>query len=59
MANELRYKITLADLFSGKMANATRAAEKMDSTMSGIGSKLKNVALGLVIAGVGRELLRV
>ena len=59
MANELRYKITLADLFSGKMANATRAAEKMDSTMSGIGSKLKNVALGLGIAGVGRELLRV
>lgn len=57
MSNELKYKITLADLFSGKMGNATRAAEKMDSTMSGIGSRLKTVALGLGIAGLGKSIL--
>jgi tape measure domain-containing protein len=57
--NELKYKITLADLFSGKMASATRSAEKMDATMSGLGSKLKNVAIGLGVAGLGKELLDV
>jgi hypothetical protein len=60
MSNQnLNYKLTLADLFSGKMAGAVKQAERMDSTMGGIGSKVKQLALGLGVAGLGREILNV
>lgn len=47
---DLQYKLSLQDLFTGKMAKAVSETKRMDAKINGIGSKLKKLALSV---GVG------
>lgn len=55
--NKLQYTLSLQDLFSGKMAQAINQTEKMDASMSGIGAKIKQLAIGFGAATLGNQIL--
>lgn len=47
MDKQLQYTLSLKDLFSSKMKDAENATERLDSKVNGLGSKIKNLAIGL------------
>ena len=63
MANELRYTLTLKDLFSRQMNGAISSTEKLDnkvnSLSANIGGRLAGAIAGLSVIGLGREMLDV
>ncbi len=55
--NELKYKLSLQNLFSKTMQQAHGDTQKMDSAMSGLGSKIAQVAGGFAIAALGKNIV--
>lgn len=53
----LQYTLSLKDLFTGKMAKAVDQTKRMDNTVAGLGSKLKNLAIGFGVAGLAKSVL--
>lgn len=53
----LQYTLSLKDLFTGKMAKAVDQTKRMDSTVSGLGSKIKNLAIGFGVAGLAKSVV--
>ena len=53
----LQYTLSLKDLFTGKMAKAVDQTKRMDNTVSGLGSKIKNLAIGFGVAGLAKSVL--
>lgn len=54
---ELKYKLSLQDLFSKKMSGAVNETKRMDSAMSGLGSRIAGVAAGIGIGVFAKELV--
>lgn len=54
---ELRYKLSLQDLFSKKMQGAVDQTKRMDSTMSGLGTRIAGVAAGLGLGALAKEMV--
>ena len=63
MANELRYTLTLKDLFSRSMNQAIASTDKLDNKMdslsSRIGNQLKGAIAGVGVLALGREMIDV
>jgi tape measure domain-containing protein len=58
MSNQnLRYTLSLQDLFSDKMKKATEATTKLDGKISGIGTKLKGLVGGVAIGFGIKEII--
>lgn len=55
--NELKYRLSLQDLFSKKMQGAVDQTKRMDSSMSGLGTRIAGVAAGLGLAGLAKEMV--
>lgn len=53
----LQYTLSLKDLFTGKMAKAVDQTKRMDNTVAGLGSKLKNLAIGFGVAGLAKGIV--
>lgn len=54
---ELKYRLSLQDLFTKKMSGAVNETKRMDSTMSGLGSRIGQVIGGLAIASLGKTIV--
>lgn len=54
---ELKYKLTLQDLFSKKMQGAVDSTKSMDSAMSGIGSKLAGLGATIGVGALAKEMV--
>jgi tape measure domain-containing protein len=54
---QLTYTLSLKDLMSGKMARAVGETKRMDSAMTSIGSKLKNLAIGFGGLALGKSII--
>ena len=57
MDKKLQYELSLKDLLTGKMRAAVKETERMDKTMSGLGSKLKNLAIGFGGLALGKAVI--
>lgn len=57
MAKDLNYTLSLKDLFSKKMQGAVDATNKMDSSMSGIGSKLAAIGASIGLTALGKSMV--
>ncbi len=55
--NELKYKLSLQNLFSKTMQQAHGDTQKMDSAMSGLCSKIAQVAGGFAIVALGKNIV--
>lgn len=49
---DIKYTLTLKDLFTGKMSDAISQTKKMDSSVDSLTSKLKSLAIGVGLAGL-------
>lgn len=54
---EFKYKLSLQDLFSKKMQGAVDQTKRMDSSMSGLGTRIAGVAAGLGLGALAKEMV--
>lgn len=54
---DLKYRLTLQDLFSKKMQGAVDSTKRMDGAMSGLGGKIAGLAAGLGVAMLGKNII--
>lgn len=63
MSNDLKYTLSLKDLFTKQMSAAIAATDKLDDKMSklssGLGSQLSGVFAGIGVAALGQQILEV
>lgn len=58
MSNQnLKYTLSLQDLFTGKMNAAIKQTQQLDSSFNSLGSKLKTLAVGLGVGALGKSVL--
>ena len=58
MSNQnLKYTLSLQDLFTGKMNAAIKQTQQLDSSFNSLGSKLKTLAVGLGVGALGKSIL--
>lgn len=53
----IKYTLSLKDLFTGKMADAINQTKKLDSSMDSLGRKLKGLVVGAGIAGFVKSMV--
>jgi tape measure domain-containing protein len=54
---ELKYTLSLKDLFSGKMAQAVNQTKRMDASMAGIGGSIRRMVAGVGIAAFAKSIV--
>lgn len=58
MSNQnLKYTLSLQDLFTGKMNAAIKQTQQLDNSFNSLGSKLKTLAVGLGVGALGKSIL--
>lgn len=58
MSNQnLKYTLSLQDLFTGKMNAAIKQTQQLDSSFNSLGSKLQTLAVGLGVGALGKSIL--
>jgi tape measure domain-containing protein len=56
-SKELKYRLSLQDLFSKKMQGAAAETKRMDSAMSGLGSRISSVIGTIAVASLGKNIV--
>jgi tape measure domain-containing protein len=57
MDKELKYKLSLQDLFTKKMEGAIGQTKRLDNSMSGLGSKITAVIGGIAAVSLGKTIV--